>query len=200
MRLLFLLRISPSSSSAPANSPVTITVTLKGVWQDLVGVVEHKTITVTGFGQNPQQCNTGDTGTCTVQFTTPTTGGSYPITAQFAGDTYFQASSGQVTVTVTISGSNIVVAAVSRCPGCQDYISVTVYQNGQVVASPFGYWYGGHTFTFSNLPAGTYTVKLHAKEAKTTTDMSWTVTVPPDAYLQVDISGEGNQGKAGSAL
>ena len=93
------LAVVSSPRNPATNKPVTFTVTLLGDFHGISGPLPNELVTLSAFGQSGT-CMTGKSGSCQVTLTAPATGGTYSVTAQFAGDSYFAPCSSTLTLDV----------------------------------------------------------------------------------------------------
>ena len=176
--------MSASPNPAIANGPVTFTVTLRGTRLDLVGVVWGKQVSVSAWGAS-NQCTTGSDGTCKVTLKAPSSAGSYQVTAQFAGDTYFLPSTGSIRVVVVSTAKvnvNLQLVAYKVVN-----VQVAILQGSTVVATQARTLTPGSPSAFVSfvLNGGTYKVRVSGYSLATQTK---TVTIPPDATVSFYIS------------
>ncbi len=178
------ITMTASPTSPSVSSTVTFTVTLHGTWHELAGVVTGKQIMITAWVAG-NQCTTGSDGTCQVTLTTPSTVGSYLVSAQFSGDNNFLGS--WVSMTLIVGGYSI-AATVNLAYVRIVRVTVTLRQDSTVVARQT-FTYSGrfptHTFTFGGLMPGTYTVTVTA--IPYIVPQSKTATVPPNQQVTFTI-------------
>ena len=164
---------------------VTFTITLYGTWHELSGVVSSKLITVSAQWGGSGTCTTSSLGKCQVISITPSSTGSYVVTAQFSGDENFDPSQSSIILSVQTLGPPHITATITNNGGTALFtLKVSTTANVGVCTKSMYIMTGQTGVLDCTVSPGTYIVRV-IRATYYTIYGPTTVTLPPDAKITI---------------